>query len=89
MSDFTGPASNIDHGGQRNERTGTIMRENRWRKQVSMQRLQSQSRMCGEEVGLGLFPFDSLESQSYDFDKIEHIKHLYGEERLHKSSFKE
>ena len=45
--------------------------------------------MCGGKgVGLGLFPFDSLESQSCDSDEIAHIKPLYGVERLHESSFK-
>ena len=44
--------------------------------------------MCGKEVGLGLFPFDSLESQSYDFGEIARIKLVYGAERLHTSSFK-
>ena len=32
--------------------------------------LQNQNRMCGKGVGLGLFPSDSLESQSYDSDKL-------------------
>ena len=44
--------------------------------------------MCGKGVGLGLFPYDSLESQSYEFDEIAHIKPLYDVERLHKSFFK-
>ena len=48
----------------------------------------SQSYMCGKGVGLGLLPFDSLESQSYDFDEIAHIKPVQGVERLHESSFK-
>ena len=30
--------------------------------------------MCGKEVGSGFFPSDSLESQSYDFDEIAHIR---------------
>ena len=30
------------------------------------------------EVRLGLFPYDSLESQSHGFDEIAHIKSLYG-----------
>ena len=34
--------------------------------------------MCGNGVGLGLFPSDSLKSQSYYFDGIEHDKLLYG-----------
>ena len=34
--------------------------------------------MCGKGVGLGRFPPDSLESQSYDFDEIAHTKLLYG-----------
>ena len=29
--------------------------------------------MCGKGVGLGLFHSDSLESQSYGFDKITHV----------------
>ena len=37
---------------------------------------------------LRFFPSDSLESQSYEFDEIAHLKPLYGVERLHKSSFK-
>ena len=44
--------------------------------------------MSGKGVGLGLFSSDSLESESYDFDEIAHIKPLYGVERLHKSCFK-
>ena len=39
---------------------------------------ENQSRMCGNGVGLGLFPSDSLKSQSYYFDGIEHDKLLYG-----------
>ena len=39
--------------------------------------ISNQSRMCGKGVGLGLFPSDSLESQSYDFDEIAHIRPLY------------
>ena len=42
----------------------------------------NQSRMCREGVILGLFPFDSLESQSHDSNEISHIKPLYGAERL-------
>ena len=39
--------------------------------------------MCGKGVGLGFFPPDSLESQSYEFDdENAHIKPLYGVERL-------
>ena len=44
--------------------------------------------MCGKVVGLGLFPSDSLENQSLDFDEIAHSRPLYGVERLHKSSLK-
>ena len=44
--------------------------------------------MCEKGVGLGLFPSDSLESQSYDFDENVHIKPLHSVERLQKSSFK-
>ena len=40
---------------------------------------------AGEGVGVGHFPSDSLESQSYDFGKIAHIRPLYGVERHHKS----
>ena len=29
--------------------------------------------MCGKKVGSGLFPSDSLESHSYNFDEIAHI----------------
>ena len=49
---------------------------------------QKQSRMCGKGVGSGLFPSDSLQSQSYDFDEIAHIKPIYGVERLQKTAFK-
>ena len=42
--------------------------------------------MCGKRVGLGLFPSESLEWQSYHFDEITHIKPLYVVERLHKIS---
>ena len=38
--------------------------------------------MCGKGVGSGLFPSDSLESQSFDFDKIAHIGPYCGVERL-------
>ena len=44
--------------------------------------------MCGKGVGLGLLPSDSLESQSYDFDEIAHIKPFYCVESPYKSSFK-
>ena len=51
--------------------------------------------MCGKGVKLGPFPSDSLGFRSYDFDEIvhimvqmAHIRPLYGEERLQKSSFK-
>ena len=43
--------------------------------------------MCGKRIGFGLFS-DSLESQSYSFDAIEHMKPLFGVEKRHKSSFK-
>ena len=33
----------------------------------------NKSRMCGKGVALGLFPFDSLECQTYDFDDLAHI----------------
>ena len=36
--------------------------------------------MCGKGVGLGLFPSDSLQSQSNEFDEIAQIKPLYGVE---------
>ena len=35
-------------------------------------RKQNQSRICGKVVGAGLFPSDSLESQSYEIDEIAH-----------------
>ena len=41
--------------------------------------------MCGKGVGLGLFPSDSLKSQSLDFDEIAHIESLYGVQRLRKT----
>ena len=44
--------------------------------------------MCGKVVGLGSFPFEPLEAQSYDFDEIAHIKTLYGVESVHKRFFK-
>ena len=31
------------------------------------------SRICGKGAGLGLFPSDSVKSQSYDFDEIAHL----------------
>ena len=49
---------------------------------------QNQSRMCGRGVGSGLSPSDSLESQSYDFDEIAHIRPIYGVQRLRKASLK-
>ena len=39
-----------------------------------------QSRLCGKGVGLGHFPPDSLESQSYEFIEIAHIGPYYGVE---------
>ena len=42
------------------------------------------SRMCGKGIGLGCFPSNSLESQSYDFDEIAHMKPLYGVENSKK-----
>ena len=36
---------------------------------------EDQSRICGKGVGLGLFPSDSLQSQSYEFIEIAHIDH--------------
>ena len=33
----------------------------------------NQSRICGKGIGLGLFPSDSLQSQSYQFIGIAHI----------------
>ena len=33
--------------------------------------------MCGKGVGLSLFLSDSLESQSYDFDEIAHVKPIF------------
>ena len=39
----------------------------------------NKSRLCGKGV-LGLFPFDSLESQSYEFIEIAHIGPYYGVE---------
>ena len=38
----------------------------------------NQSRICGKGVGLGLFPSDSLESQSYEIIEIAHIDHTIG-----------
>ena len=40
----------------------------------------NQSRICGKGVGLGLFPSDSLQSQSYQFIGIAHIGPYYGVE---------
>ena len=37
-----------------------------------------QSRMCGKGVGLGLFPSDSFQSQSYEFIENAHIGPYYG-----------
>ena len=39
--------------------------------------------MYGKVIPLGLFPSNLLESQSYDFDEIAHIKPSYVE-KLHK-----
>ena len=39
-----------------------------------------QSHICGKGVGLGLFPSDSFESQSYEFIEIAHIGPYYGVE---------
>ena len=39
-----------------------------------------QSRICGKGVGLGLFPSDSLQSQSHQFIGIAHIGPYYGVE---------
>ena len=46
-----------------------------WLREKHQWQLFNQSRMCGKEDGLGLFPSDSLESQSHDFDETAHIKH--------------
>ena len=40
----------------------------------------NQSPICGKGVGLGLFPSDSLQSQSYEFIEIAHIGPYYGVE---------
>ena len=40
----------------------------------------NQSRICGKGVGLGLFPSDSLQSQSYEFIEFAHIGPYYGVE---------
>ena len=42
--------------------------------------INNQSRICGKGVGLGLFPSDSLQSQSYQFIGIAHIGPYYGAE---------
>ena len=42
--------------------------------------MNDQSRICGKGVGLGLFPSDSLESQSYEFIEVAHIGTYYGVE---------
>ena len=47
----------------------------------------NQSRICGKEFGLGLFPSDSLQSQLYEFIEIAHIGPYYGVEGLYKYSF--
>ena len=39
-----------------------------------------QSGICSKGVGLGLFPSDSLQSQSYEFIEIAHIGPYYGVE---------
>ena len=44
--------------------------------------INNQSHMCGKRVGLGFFPSDSLESQSYEFIEIAHIGPYYGVEWL-------
>ena len=43
-------------------------------------RVLNQSRICGKGVGLGLFPSDSLQSQSYELIEIAHIGPYYGVE---------
>ena len=40
----------------------------------------NQSRICGKGVGLGIFPSDWLQSQSYQFIGIAHIGPYYGEQ---------
>ena len=42
--------------------------------------MNDQIRMCGKGVGLVLFPSDSIEFQSNDFDEITYIKPLNGVE---------
>ena len=42
--------------------------------------MNDQRRICGKGVGLGLFPSDSLQSQSYEFIEIENIGPYYGVE---------
>ena len=43
--------------------------------------LGNQSRICGEEVGLDLYPSDSLHFQSYEFIEILQIGPYYGVEK--------
>ena len=45
---------------------------------VSVTTLENQSRICGKGVGLGFFPSDSLETQSYEFIETAHIGPYYG-----------
>ena len=40
--------------------------------------INNQSRICGKGVGLGLFPSDSLKSQSFEFIEVAHIGPYYG-----------
>ena len=56
-------------------------------RKIKIEWTSNQSRKYGKGVETGLFPSDSLEYQSYDFDKIAHMKPLYGVKRLHRSSF--
>ena len=41
---------------------------------------ENQSGICGKGVGLGLFPSDSLESQSFELIEIAHTAPYYGVE---------
>ena len=51
-----------------------------------LESIENQSRICGEGVRSGHFLRDSLESKTYDFDEIAHMKALHGVERRHESS---
>ena len=55
-------------GGER-----IVLTKTRQEMNTTFENCKNQSSICGKGVGLGLFPSDSLESQSCDFDAFAHI----------------